>query len=333
MKINFENYEIVRAESGQALYPAYPPIVTKYPNYQKMMAEMKKRCEGKCDKDKAMAVCKKITAVCKTKMKGVCKDKDNMKAMFAEIISAEDNIILETLLDLLYNNEETCNEMDMMDDEEVEACYAEISDEQQMLEILNCGFRPTIGSFTVGHSLAALGEPNRNGDMVMDDKGQFWADCLVGQACTWQHDAAEIVGSIVNTSKYKNIVLANTKFWESRFDKSQMVEAIKDKYNKKDLKFSFENMVGKVACAKCGNEYPAVVEGKKEHYCEHLKGRYALGSQAGRILVDFIPIGEGVVNVPAYAQSKALVAANMTEVARLAQAVEKLNAIINKKLK
>lgn len=330
MKINFENYELVCAESGNVLYPSYPPIF-KYPNYQKTMAEMKKRCEGKCDKDKAMAVCKKVTAECKSKMVGICKDREKMKATFGEFIVAEDNFLLELLLDLLYNNEETCKEMDEMED--IEACFASLTEESDMLRELKWQFNPTIGSFTVGHTLAALGEPNLNRDMVMPDKGMFWAECIVGQGCTWQHDPMEIIGAVTNASNYNNVILATTKFWESRWDKTQMVDAVKEKYAKKDLKFSLENMVGKVACSKCGNEYPAVVEGKKEHYCEHLKGRYALGSQASRILLDFVPIGEGVVDVPAYAASKALVAANMTEVARLAQAVEKLNAIITKKLK
>lgn len=211
----------------------------------------------------------------------------------------------------------------MMDAEKTEQ-------EQNLMQNLSWGFSAVVGSFTVGHTLLEANKPNANKDMILSDKLPWYAEVMRGQACTWQHDQNIIIGAILNADYVGDILACNTRFWESRIEVADMVETIRDKYNNKDLKFSFENLVAKVGCSECGNEYPAIQDGKKDHYCNHLKSRFEAGSTVSRVLLDFIPIGEGVVDVPAYKNSKALIAANKNDVERLMCSIEKLNALLNK---
>jgi len=212
----------------------------------------------------------------------------------------------------------------MMDMEKTE-------EEQKLMQTLNWGFSAAVGSFTVGHTLFEANKPNANKDMILSDKLPWYAEVMRGQACTWQHDQERIIGAILNADYVNDILACNTRFWESRYEVADMVEMVRTKYNNKDLKFSFENLVAKVGCSECGNEYPARGEdGTRDHYCSHLKARFEPGSTVARILLDFIPIGEGVVDVPAYKDSKALIAANKTDFERLERSIEKLNALLNK---
>ena len=144
-----------------------------------------------------------------------------------------------------------------------------------------------------------------------------------------------LIGSVINATVHypTNIMLLNTRFWEARPECAGFVEEVKNRYKRRNLKFSFEIIVAKVACSECGNEYPALVNMKKDHYCSHLKARFEPGSQVSRIMTNFIPIGEGVTDKPAFGESKALIAASKTEVVRLAQAVEELNKLIKSKIR
>lgn len=203
--------------------------------------------------------------------------------------------------------------------------------EQRLMNQLQWNFDATVGSFTVGHTLLEANKPNANKDMILSDKLDWYARVLKGQACTWQHEQDLIIGAILNADYVGDILACNTRFWESRANVADMVATVRDKYNNKNLKFSFENLVAKVGCSECGNEYPAIGEdGTKDHYCSHLKARFEPGSTAARVLLDFIPIGEGVVDVPAYKDSKALIAANKSDIERLERSIEKLNALLNK---
>lgn len=205
----------------------------------------------------------------------------------------------------------------------------------EMMEQVKWGFNPVVGAFTVGHSLLKFGERNLNKDMIPLSSADYFVQAIAGQACTWEHEMDILIGSVMNASVHypTETLLLNTRFWEARQEVSGFVEEVKERYNAKNLKFSFEIMTAKVACSECGNEYPARVSGKTDHYCSHLKSRFEVGSQVSRILVDFTPIGEGVVSASAFSGSKALIAAKKTEVVRLAQAVDELNKLIKSKLR
>lgn len=202
--------------------------------------------------------------------------------------------------------------------------------EQLIIKTLNWGFGSVVGSFTAGHTLLQANVPNANKDMIQKEKLFWYADALKGQACTWQHEQDKIIGAIMNADSVDDILCVNTRFWESRREISEMTDIVREKYANRELKFSFENLVAKIGCSECGNEYPAIVDGKRDHYCEHLKGRFASGSTVSRILLDFIPIGEGVVDVPAYRNSKTLIAASQADFERLESSIVKLNALLSK---
>ena len=304
MKIDFNNYEITMADGLEVFYASD---------------------DAKCKEDREKAKCKEdIKAKCREWLKG--KKKEDVKKM----IEAKDaSIDDEDMMDML---------TDMEDDEIEELCQASASSIltlDEMLKEVNWGFKPVVGAFTVGHSLLRFNEKNLNNDNIMSSNMQYYIDAISGQACTWEHEMDILIGSVMNATVHfpTNTLLLNTRFWEARPECAGFVEEVKQRYNSKNLKFSFEVMTAKVACSECGNEYPARVNGKTDHYCSHLKARFEPGSQVSRILVDFIPIGEGVVSTPAFGESKALIAANKTEVARLAQAVDELNQLIKSKLR
>lgn len=205
----------------------------------------------------------------------------------------------------------------------------------EMMEQVKWGFNPVAGAFTVGHSLLRFDEPNLNRDMIPFSSADYFVQAVVGQACTWEHEMDIFIGAVLNASIHvpTKTLLLNTRFWEARSETAGFVEEVKSRYSAKNLKFSFEITTAKVACSECGNEYPARAKGKTDHYCSHLKSRFEVGSQVSRILVDFVPTGEGVVSIPAFSGSKALIAAKKTEVVRLAQAVDELNKLIKSKLR
>lgn len=212
---------------------------------------------------------------------------------------------------------------------------SEIKSMDEMMEQVGWGFHPVVGAFTVGHSLLKFGERNLNQDIIPMDKADYYVKAVCGQACTWEHEMDILIGAVMNATMHNpsGTLLMNTRFWEARPETAGFVEEVKKRYAEKNLKFSFEVMTAKVACSSCGNEYPARVNGKTDHYCSCLKSRFEAGSQVGRIMMDFIPIGEGVVGTPAFSGSKALIAANKTEVARLAQAVDELNKLLKSKIR
>lgn len=307
MKIDFSNYEITMADGLEVFYASDD-------------AKCKREDKAECKDD--------IKAKCREWLKG--KKKEDIKKMMEE----KDASIEEDMMNIL-------REID--DDEMEEMCSANIfmnpvspiATLDEMIKEVNWGFKPVVGSFTVGHSLLRFGEKNLNNDNIMPNSIDYYLNAIAGQACTWEHEMDILIGSVMNATVHfpTNTLLLNTRFWEARPECSGFVEEVKQRYNAKNLKFSFEVMTAKVACSECGNEYPARVNGKTDHYCSHLKSRYEAGSQVSRILVDFIPIGEGVVSTPAFGESKALIAANKTEVARLAQAVDELNKLIKSKLR
>lgn len=350
MKLDLTNYEIVRAEGLSTIYFAPYDKTTKK---AKVMDRLSNQVSAKCKKD--MANCMdKLTAKCKedyAKVKDCAKQNGWVKASAGDPTPKYDmykwpeDVIknfgmtedeLEALIEIILNlEEEDSKDIEEMCDAKPCLTNAGVELSAEMLEMLQWGFFPTVGSFTVGHSLLQFGVPNANKDMIPTDKIDFYKKAVVGQACTWQHDQEVILGAISNAAVHypSNILLLNTKFWESRAEVADLVETVKEKYNQKNLKFSFEILTAKVACSECGNEYPATIKGNKDHYCACLKGRFSPGSTVSRILTDFIPIGEGVVDVPAYTGSKSLIAAHQTEVARLAQVVEQLTNIIKNKIK
>lgn len=364
MKLDLTNYEIVRAEGLSTIYFAPYDKTTKK---TKVMDRLSNQVSAKCKKDMAKCI-DKLTAKCKedyAKVKDCAKQNGWVKASAGDPTPKYDmykwpeDVIknfgmtedeLEALIEIILNLkeeddkdiEEMCDAKPCLTNADIcgPCCCTEtktnpIEMSKEMLDMVSWGFNPTPGSFTVGHSLLQFGVPNANKDMIPTDKQSFYRNAIVGQASTWQHDQEIILGAICSAEIHypSNILLLNTKFWESRAEVADLVETVKEKYNQKNLKFSFEILTAKVACSECGNEYPATIKGSKDHYCACLKGRFSPGSTVSRILTDFIPIGEGVVDVPAYTGSKSLIAAHQTEVARLAQVVEQLTNIIKNKIK
>jgi len=303
MKIDFENYEVTVADG----------LETHYID------------EAKCKREETKAKCREWA-------KG--KKREDIKATLEQ----SDASVSEDMKSMF---------LDMKDDEMEELCNANIfnslssadtsvtSTMDELLTQVNYGFSPVVGSFTVGHSLLKFGERNQNKDLVPMDKIDYYLKSVVGQGCTWGHDMEILIGSVINATVHypTNIVLLNTRFWEARPECAGFVEEVKNRYKRRNLKFSFEIITAKVACSECGNEYPTLVNMKKDHYCSHLKARFEPGSQVSRILTNFIPIGEGVTDKPAFGESKALIAASKTEVVRLAQAVEELNKLIKSKIR
>lgn len=304
MKIDFDNYEITMAEGIEVHYID----------------------EAKCKREE-------IKAKCKEWAKG--KKKEDIKSMIeAKDASINDEDMMQMLVDMKEEEmEELCNanifqNISLSDPNNTATM-------EELLTQVNYGFSPIVGSFTVGHSLLKFGERNKNKDLILPEKSDYFLKSIIGQACTWEHEMDILIGSVLNATVHypTNILLLNTRFWESRPECAGFVEEVKNRYRRRNLKFSFEIITAKVACSECGNEYPALVNKKKDHYCSHLKSRNEVGSQVSRILTDFIPIGEGVTDKPAFGESKALIAASRTEVVRLAQAVDELNKLIKSKLR
>ena len=273
MKYNFENCEIVRADGLSTIYfQPYDKSVTK----EKIMDRVYKRVKGTCDKEKMSACMDKLTASSSETYKSLrnwanlmnwtkASDGDptpkyNMYKFPEDMIKnfgmSEEE--LQTLVELIMTLEEEDNDdmMEMCDgktpsltnaDMYGTSCCCEkpeapIEISQSMMDMLMWGFKPTVGSFTVGHSLLQFGVPNGNKDLIPTDKIHFYLDAIVGQACTWQHDQEVLIGSVCNATVHNpsNVLLLNTKFWESRIEVADLVEQVKEKYRMKDLKFSFE---------------------------------------------------------------------------------------------
>ncbi len=296
MKIDFENYEITVADGLGVIYAS-----------------------------------EDIKAKCKEWLKGKCKDK--AKRMIEEKNAEVPKDILDHMSALKDEDWDEMSKANIFMFKPYDETEMQSMDE--MMEQVSWGFNPVVGAFTVGHSLLKFGDKNLNQDIIPVDKADYYTKAVCGQACTWEHEMDILIGAVMNATTHypSGTLLMNTRFWEARPESAGFVEEVRKRYANKDLKFSFEVMTAKVACSSCGNEYPARVAGKTDHYCSCLKSRFEAGSQVGRIMVDFIPIGEGVVSTPAFSGSKALIAANKTEVARLAQAVNELNNLLKSKIR
>lgn len=192
-------------------------------------------------------------------------------------------------------------------------------------------FKKLRAGFTAIHSLLEFDKPNLNKDVIPLDSKEIMLEGIVGQACTWEHYPDIIIGSVIDAQVFDNKLIVMTKFWADRPLISEFVDDIKQRYQDNNLKFSFEILAKKVKCSKCGSIYDARLNGGTDHYCDCLKNRFK--TDVSRVIIDYIPIGEGVVTTPAYKESKTYIASSYNLINRLSKLVDDLSNKINKAMR